>query len=117
MIHSHLCAGLCASGFYSCCNDGNEIADCCKKSCGDKKKSNSSDSGCQKEHLAMFSTIGQFHFVKAIEEKFFQPFVLTVSVGKNIQPEISAEVLFAFNRFHPPTAKKNMIIFQQCFLI
>lgn len=101
---------------YSCCSDGNEIADCCKKSC-DENKNKKQDSGCQKEHLALFGTFGQFHFIKSIKAKIFQPLVSLLNTEKNILSVISTEIHFAFNGFHPPPPKENIIILNQSFLI
>lgn len=117
ILHSHVCAALCASGIYSCCGESKELPDCCKKSCCDKGKGSSKDSGCQKEHLAVFGTFGQFHFVKTIEAKIFQPVVYVINTEKNIQSVVSSELHFAFNGFHPPPPKEDIIILEQQFLI
>ena len=117
MLHSHVCAALCASGMYSYCGESKELPDCCKKSCCEKEKGSSKDSGCEKEHLVVFGTFGQFHFVKTIEAKIFQPVVYIVSTEKNIQALVAAELHFAFNGFHPPPPKEDIIILEQQFLI
>ena len=118
MLHSHVCAALCASGAYSCCTEKGE---CCKqdhKSCCDKKeKTEKHSDGCEKDHLTFFSTIGQYHFLKAIDSKIIQPQV-AILISKIIkQPIISSEIEFAYTGFHLPPPKDEIIIFIQSFLI
>lgn len=117
ILHSHVCAALCASGIYSCCVESKELPDCCKKSCCDKEGGSSKDSGCQQEHLALFGTFGQFHFGKTNETKIFHPVVYVINNEKSIQSVISEELYFAFNGFHLPPPKENIIILTQQFLI
>lgn len=117
MLHSHLCAAFCAYGIYSCCNEKEEVKDCCKKSCCNEKKNEKHDDGCQKEHLTFFGTVGQYHFVKTIDAKNFHPIITVLIAEKNIHPVTTAEELFAFNGFHPPPPKENIVILQQRFLI
>ena len=118
MLHSHLCAAACATGFYSCCGNSNEVADCCKKkSCCEKSETKDRHSGCQKEHLTMFSTLGQYHFVKSISPKVYQPLVAMVPTIKIIQPVLTSELFFTYNGFHPPPPRENILALIQSFLI
>ena len=117
MLHSHLCAAFCASGIYSCCKETEQVKDCCKKSCCDEKKNEKQDDGCQKEHLAMLTTLGQFHFLKTVDAKIFQPLVSILISKQYSHPVISADLVFAYNGFHPPPPKENIIILKQSFLI
>ena len=117
MLHSHFCAALCASGIYSCCDEKQAVKDCCRKTCCDEKKTKEPCSDCQEEHLTFFTTIGQYHFVKAIDAKIFQPFISILISNKFINPVNSTEILFSFNGFHPPPLKENIIILQHRLLI
>ncbi len=117
MLHAHVCAALCASGLYSCCN---EKSDCCKeklKSCCDKSEKKEKHDDCQKDHLAFFGTIGQYHFIKSIDTKVFHPPV-SILISKIIkQPVISSDIKFAYTGFHPPPPKDGIRVLIQNFLI
>lgn len=109
--------GLLCFGVYSCCNETEQVKDCCKKSCCDEKKNEKHEDGCQKEHLAMFTTLGQFHFLKTVDAKIFQQLVSNLFVKENSASIVSSDLHFAFNGFHPPPPKQEIIILIQSFLI
>ena len=117
MLHSHMCSALCASGFYSC---SSEKPDCCKnqhKSYCNKNDKDEKHNNCQKDHLAFFSTIGQYHFIKVIDTKNFQP-PIAILISKTInQPIISSDIKFAYSGFHPPPPKVEIRVLIHSFLV
>ncbi len=119
MLYSHVCSSLCATGIYSCCSEkvesNKQVHKCsCHKS---KKTEKQQDDGCQKEHLSFFGTIGQYHFVKAIDTKVIQPQIAILISKIIIQPIISSDIAFAYTGFHPPPPKDEIRILIQSFLI
>ena len=102
MVHSHLCAALCATGTYSCCD---KKPACCKQiqnSCCDKSNEEKNCNDCQKEHLTFFNTIGQYHFIYVIDMKIIQSNIVALISKTILHSEMKHSILFAHTGFHPP---------------
>ncbi len=115
----YACSALCATGFYSCCDEKCEQVSS-QKICnhhGQKEEDDDNCDDCQKDHLAFFGTISQYHFIKTIDIKIFQPLVAIVLSKEIIQPVISPDLAFVFTGFHPPPPKENIRTLIQSFLI
>jgi len=117
ILQTYVCSFLCASESLASGRQKEMTHDCCSKSNNQGAKHHD-EGNCQKDHLAFFQTISQFHSKDHVSASSVMLQLEPIELRKISVPVVSNGSHFtAFTGFHPPPPKDGIPVLVQSFLI